>query len=317
MLTHWHDRRDGAAQAGFSLIELMISMGILLVVSGAVTSALLQMTTSQSTIWNRTQMHGGVRSATELLQQEVGQAGRIALPAAVTLAAAVPAAAGVQTVAVSSAAGMFTGEILTIDAGPLQESVALTAVDGPNNTITGIFTIAHALGAPVSVLGGFGSGIVPPGMANGSTGTLLKMYGDINGDGNMMYVEYFCDTVNGNLYRNSVPFTAGAKPAVTPGNILLSNILPNPNNTPCFTYNPNPLPIVTINGVPNTYVLDVAITLTVQTQLRDRITNAFQLETKALLNVSPRNVFNVWQLASGGVTNRVQPMPATVLALLP
>jgi hypothetical protein len=77
------------------------------------------------------------------------------------------------------------------------------------------------------------------------------------------------------------------------------------------------LPVVTTNGVANTYVLDVAITLTVQTQTRDRITNAFQLETKALLNVSPRNVFNVWQLASAGVTNRVQPMPATVTALLP
>ena len=298
---------------GFSLIELMISMGILLVVSSAVTSALLQMTTSQSTIWNRTQMHSGVRSATELLQQEVGQAGRIALPGTVTLGA--NAAIGAQTVAVSSAAGMFTGEQLIIDAGDKQESVTLTAVDTANNTITGTFTLAHAADASVSVLGGFGSGIVPPapGFVNGSTGTLLKLYGDINGDGNMVYVEYTCDTVGGNLYRNVVPFTAGAKPAVTPVEILLGNILPNPNGTACFTYNPNPLPVV----AGNTYVLDVAITLTVQTQTRDRITNQFQLETKALLNVSPRNVFNVWQLASAGVTNRVQPMPATVAALLP
>jgi prepilin-type N-terminal cleavage/methylation domain-containing protein len=303
--------RRARLEAGFSLIELMISMGILLVVSSAVTSALLQMTTSQSTIWNRTQMHGGVRSATELLQQEVGQAGRVALPGVVTLTG--NAAIGAQTVGVSSAAGIFQGEVLTIDAGPLQESVTVTAVNNGGNTITATFTLAHAAGASVSVLGGFGSGIVPPAMANGSTGALLKLYGDINGDGNMVYVEYFCDTVNGNLYRNSVAFDAGAKPAVTPGDILLSNILPNPNGTPCFTYNPSPLPVV--NG--NSYVLDVAITLTVQTQTRDRITNAFQLETKALLNVSPRNVFNVWQLASAGVTNRVQPMPATVAALLP
>jgi hypothetical protein len=32
--------------------------------------------------------------------------------------------------------------------------------------------------------------------------------------------------------------------------------------------------------------------------------------------VSPRNVFHVWQLASLGITNRVQPMPASVAALL-
>ena len=308
--------RSRPTQAGFSLIELMISMGILLVVSSAVTSALMQMTTSQSTVWNRTQMHSGVRSATELLQQEVGQAGRVALPATVTLTANAAIGAA-QTVGVTSAAGMFQGEQLVIDAGANQESVTLTAVDTANNTITGTFTIAHANGAPVSVLGGFPSGIVPPapGFANGSTGTLLKLYGDINGDGNMVYVEYTCDTVAGNLYRNVMPFNAGAKPALTAAEILLGNILANPNGTACFTYNPNPLPVV--GG--NTYVLDVAITLTVQTQTRDRITNQFQLETKALLNVSPRNVFNVWQLASAGApyTNRIQPMPPTVTALLP
>jgi hypothetical protein len=64
-------------------------------------------------------------------------------------------------------------------------------------------------------------------------------------------------------------------------------------------------------------VLDVAITLTVQTQVKDPITKDFQLETKALLNVSPRNVFNVWQLASAGVADRVQPIPPTVTNLLP
>jgi prepilin-type N-terminal cleavage/methylation domain-containing protein len=316
---HTRSRRP---QAGFSLIELMISMGILLVVSSAVTGALLQMTASQGTIWNRTQMHGGVRSATELLQQEVGQAGRVALPANVTLTAATVAdPMNAQTVGVLSAAGMFTGEQLTIDSGANQETVTLTAVDTVNDTITAIFELAHNNGASVMVLGGFPSGIVPPvasGFANGSTGTLLKMYGDINGDGNMVYVEYFCDTVNGNLYRNVMPFDAAPpKPAVTVGDILLSNILSNPNGTPCFTYNPNPQPVVILNAVANTYVLDVAITLTVQTQTRDQYTKQFQLETKALLNVSPRNVFNVWQLASAGIANRVQPMPATVAALLP
>ena len=35
------------------------------------------------------------------------------------------------------------------------------------------------------------------------------------------------------------------------------------------------------------------------------------------MNVAPRNVFNVWQLASAGVIERVQPMPPTVTALLP
>ena len=48
-----------------------------------------------------------------------------------------------------------------------------------------------------------------------------------------------------------------------------------------------------------------------------RMTNDFQVVTKALLNVSPRNVVNVWQLASLGYTNRVQPVPPSVRPLLP
>ena len=52
-----------------------------------------------------------------------------------------------------------------------------------------------------------------------------------------------------------------------------------------------------MQGTPFTFVLDVAITLTVETQQIDPITKQIQTETKALLNVSPRNVFNAWSLA--------------------
>jgi hypothetical protein len=104
-----------------------------------------------------------------------------------------------------------------------------------------------------------------------------------------------------------------AKIAPTNSQVLLGNIQTNPGATPCFTYLPSPLPVVSGSS----YVLDVAITLTVQTQLIDPITRQFQTETKALLNVSPRNVFNVWQLASSGTFDRVQPMPLTVTNLLP
>ena len=313
------------SQAGFSLVELLISMAIFLVISGAVTQALMQMTNSQRTIWNRTQMHSGVRSATELLQQEVGQAGRISLPYLTTLGDAViadPAAAQtvgvnqvINTATVASVSGTFVGEQLTIGAGPSQETVTVTSVSTDAKTISGVFTIAHAAGTPVMVLGAFASGLVPlaPGFPNGSSPNVLKLYGDINGDGNMVYVEYTCDTVAGRLYRNVMPYDAAAKVAPTSSQILLGNIRPNPDGTGCFTYEPNPLPVV--NG--STYVLDVAITLTAQTLMKDPITNAFQTETKALLNVSPRNVFNVWQLASVGVANRVQPMPLTVRNLLP
>ena len=153
----------------------------------------------------------------------------------------------------------------------------------------------------------------------------------------MVYVEYTCDTAGGNLYRNTIAYDAAAKPALTGSQVLLGNITANPGGTACFTFMPNPLPylvaafdrgcvacIPLLNwptaGPAQTFVLDVAVTLTVNTQQIDPITRVQQQETKALLNVSPRNVFDVWQMASVSYTNnndRLQAMPATVIALLP
>ncbi|HEX2714247.1 MAG TPA: hypothetical protein VHM88_18800 [Candidatus Acidoferrales bacterium] len=301
----------GGRQGGSSLLELMTSVAILLVVSGVIVQALTQMMLTQGTVWNRAEMHSSVRSATELLQQEISQAGRVSLPGpglpgSVTLAAAVTAT-GLTPVAVSSAAGMFVGEQLLIDAGVNQETVKLTNVSTATNQITATFNNTHAAGAPVAVVGAFASGVVPTNAANGSTGTVLKMYGDINGDGNMVYVEYTCDTTGGNLLRNVMPFTAVTK---STAQVLLPNIQANPGGTPCFNY-------LQKTVGPDTYVVDVAVTLTVQTPNPDPQTNQVQLETKALLNVSPRNVFEGWQLASVGQPNRIQPMPPSVVALLP
>lgn len=294
--------------AGFSLPELLVSVVVLSVVIGVATQLLIQSVNGQRTTWNRTQMHSSVRGAIELLQQEVGQAGLVSLPSPVTLSGAV--ATGVQTIAVSSTAGMFLGEQLLIDTGASQETVTITAINTASNLITGSFAQVHAAGAPVAVIGGFAHGIVPPSMADGSSGTVLKLFGDVNSNGQMVYVEYTCDTVNRRLSRNMVAWNAASKPALTPAMLLLSNVVANPGGSPCFSYQTE-----VVAG--DTYVTAVAITLSVQTQIIDPVTRQFQVETKTLLNVSPRNVFHTWQMASMQETNRIQPMPATILALLP
>ena len=307
----------GRGESGFSLPELLLATALTLLVSGTVTQGLMQMTKAQKTIWNRAEMHSGVRSATELLQQEVGQAGRVSLPAAISTTSAI--AAGGRTVTVGSVTGLFAGEILVVGAGAASESVSLAAIDAStktltiDNTGTGSGTgayLVHASGTPISVYGGFAAGIVPTTTTNGSTTSKLKLFGDVNSDGNMVYIEYTCDTANGKLLRNTMAWNAGTKTAATDAQILLSNIVANPAGTPCFTYQQQ------VVGT-NTYVTDVAITLTVQTQQKDPITQAYQYETKALLNVSPRNVFEVWELASQGASDRVQPTPASITALLP
>ncbi len=306
--------------AGFSLLELLVSMGVLLVVSGAVFDGVFRLSNNSARVNNRAAMHAGVRNATELLQQEVGQAGRVALPNAVRLAAAVAAGTstvGVQAVnasgqvlgSVSGVAGLFVNEQVVVGTGNAQETVTITAVNTATNQITALFALPHAATEPLAVYGGFAAGVIPTTVANGSTASTLKIFGDVNSDGNMVYVEYTCDTANGNLYRRSVPFTAAVKPALAAEQTLLNNIEANPDGTPCFTYQQR-----TVNNVP--YVVDVAITLTVRTPDRDPVTRLFERETKALLNVSPRNVFNVWQLAGLGINNRIQPMPASVQNLM-
>jgi len=313
-------------QFGFSLAETMASLAVLFAVGGIMMSGMVQLMKTQGTIANRTEMHSSVRSATELLQQEIGQAGKVSLgvPAAnITLNAAV--AAGTSGFTLNASTGpnptVYPLEYLTVDLGPNQEVVQVAT--GTTNTGTALFQVAHAAGVPVSALGAFGTGVVPPAAAPtsyplGSTQTVLKLYGDINSDGNMVYVEYTCtqgtSAAPGSLYRNQMSITAGAKPAVDNTMILLSNVLTNPNDAngnpvPCFAYQVQPLG--------SSYcVTDVAVTLTVQTQNKDQQTNQFQPETKALLNVAPRNVVEVYDTASLTDPLRAQPMPASVTALL-
>jgi hypothetical protein len=299
------DTSGTGTDAGFTIGELMVSVAILLMVISTTSAALQKMSSLSRTTWNRTEMHGGVRGATELLQQEVGQAGLVALPGPIAMTGAV--AIGTQSVPVSTTAGLFVGEKLIADTGASGETITLAAV--ASGQVTATFTVAHAAGAQLQAAGGFASGIVPASMANGSTGSVLKLYGDVNDNGSMSYIEYTCDTAGQNLYRNVMAWNATAKPALDSTLILLGNIVTNPGGAPCFTYQ------TAVVGA-NTYVIDVAITLTVQTQLVDPVTKQYQLETKTLLNVSPRNVFNVWELASIGLMDRVQPMPPSVQFLL-
>ena len=49
---------------------------VILGVTGVVMSGLLQTTKTETTVQNRTEMHASVRGATELMQQEIGQATR-------------------------------------------------------------------------------------------------------------------------------------------------------------------------------------------------------------------------------------------------
>lgn len=339
------------AQKGFTLLEMLVALVILMIVAGTVIGGMMQMTWSEGTVMNRTQLHSSVRNATETMQQEIGQAGRITSQPGLQSTSAISVPAGSASVSATTtltttsttsgaAAGLFVGEQVVFDpSSTAEETVTLTAVDHTTQQVTANFSNSHAANVPVLVLGGFASGVVPPtgkfifsgtGTTNttldsptagqSSTGFLLKLYGDIYGDGLMYYVVYSCapNSTGTGMLKRYVVQRLNSGTAVTLGNsgaTLLDTLALNPNNEPCFTYTTKDV-AVTINGgqVTQTFVVNVAVTLTVQTQNIDPQTGVAQTETKALLNVAPRNVFDAWELASApsGYT-RAQPMPDNVL----
>jgi prepilin-type N-terminal cleavage/methylation domain-containing protein len=216
---------------GFSLLEIMVALAIFLVITGAVFSA---MSTSQRASQGqqlKADMYLNLRGATELMAQEIGQAGLVSLPSpAPTLSGIVTGSSTAQAVTVSSATSMFVGEKLLIDAGGSQELVSLTAVNPGSNQITAVFNKSHSSGAVINALGVF-----PDGVLNSSTATQLQLFGDLNADGSLVYVHYNCDTTAGTLTRSITTVT----PSVTTSNasqVMLSHLIANPGGTPCFQY---------------------------------------------------------------------------------
>jgi prepilin-type N-terminal cleavage/methylation domain-containing protein len=355
-LHHANRGTDKRRQKGFSLLELMVSVAILVIVAGAVIMGMIRMTWSQSTVMNRTQMHSSVRNATELMQQEVGQAGRvgsrpglqfttaITVPAGATSVVAVPTITTTATTPGTAATDrLYVGENLVVDPSTTaEETVTITAKT--STSIQATFINSHAANVPVLVLGGFASGIVPPDTSptmlvlqdkdtasqpltggpggTSSTGSVLKLYGDINGDGTMYYVTYNCNQAAGTLYRY-VSNTADVNTATSlTYTLLLDNLGQNPPSSspaPCFTYTTKDMPVTLTGGgtVTETFVTNVAVTLTVNTQNNDMQTGNTQTETKALLNIAPRNVVEALEQAGSpsGYT-RAQPMPHNVYANL-
>ena len=126
-------RRHGAALlrkacGGFTLIEMMISIALLMIVSGTVMKGVLDMTTVNAVITNRTDMHNGVRNATELLTQEVGQAGRITVPETTVLSAA--SVFNATALTVNSTNQLFVNEQVVVDTGNTEETTTVTAING-------------------------------------------------------------------------------------------------------------------------------------------------------------------------------------------
>src|SRR5258708_5197973 len=121
-------------QRGFTLLETMVSLAVLLAVSAIVMGGMNQMMKTQGTVANRTEMHTSVRDATEVLEQEIGQAGKISLPTPpagtptwlMLTAINVPKDVPVTQPLVNFSVGLttlFDNEQLLVDTGANQETI--------------------------------------------------------------------------------------------------------------------------------------------------------------------------------------------------
>jgi prepilin-type N-terminal cleavage/methylation domain-containing protein len=291
--------------AGFSLLELLVSITVLVVISGGVLSVIGFYQKSFGRTEIRSDMYENVRGVAELMEQEIGQAGLVSLPAS-TLTSAVAPSVLAQTVNVSSTTSMFVGEQLLVDAGNSEELVTVTALTA--TTIKAIFAKAHTIvptAPPITALGVFPSGIVPPGAADPSTANVLNIFGDINADGSLVYVRYTCtpgtSAAPGTLTRSVTTITPGVN-AIGASQTLLSTLIGGAGLA-CFQY----VSQASTSGF--TFVSNVGFTLSVQATRPDPQTLQYSTMTKSFLNLAPRNVLAglEWANNNTGITPALCP----------
>ncbi len=317
---------------GFSLLELLAALGILLIISGATLSAVNYYQKNYSRTQQLTDMHSGVRGAVELMTQEISQAGLInsldstAANINASLSLSSTGSPIAQTVPVDNASLFYAGEELQVDTGANQETVVVASIVDATH-ISGIFTKNHTSGAALYAVGTIAEGVVPP--PNPSTYDkttccdTLQIIGDVNGDGTLQFVEYKCDWSYVDGTGATVPSLTRSQSKITPNGAksaavaLVKHIKKNPipsggtTNTPCFLFDTRNLSVTETDGTTLNYwyTTNVSLTLTVETDKKDLQTNQTLTMTKSFLDLSPRNVNGAYQLAQTSQPGRILARP--------
>lgn len=338
-------RKARRCEAGFTLVELLISVALFLLLAGPVLSSLARSQKTYRTSELKVSLEQKMRAALELMSQEVSQAGLqpsgvdtdgLGLPLTTVAASActgtpptcISASPTVdESVQVSSTAGIYEGEWLWVDAGtgpncstsgPCEQVVVDGVSAGPPATISAKFKYNHTAQTinsttyptPIYGLGQYPQGIVPPGTttSGGSTSSQLELFGDVKGLGDsLLAIIYTCPS------SFPGPFTRTVYDGTTGNQISTTSLVDNV--TSCtFTY-PSPLPTVpsgcgSMSG--KSIITSVGVTVTAQSTMNDPATHAPVTVTKSFLNIQPRNVISALYVACGTIANELQPNPGSL-----
>jgi prepilin-type N-terminal cleavage/methylation domain-containing protein len=343
-------RRD--FPAGFSLIELLVSVAIIVLLMSAVFPFLFQSQKKYQTNQVVSEANQSGRAAMEVMTQEIGQAGlNPNFTTAKTSSNTVAVSSSAQCVTLSEINQINPGDWLTVDTGPNHELVEVLSTSNVSGTpcsapnqVSAVFLLSHnGSTTPFPVISykmPYGSGIL---QASGtSNNQRLEFFGDINQDGVIRFVVYSLSpvsptttvSINGttytlyDLYRSvtTVPFTNLPAPsAYTPptnnqASPLVTNVLYNttnqsgPTGEPLFAY-PNQ---VVIGVVPNqiTVVGTVVVTISVAVSPKSLESTSPEWFTMAT-QIRPLNLQAAITVNNGGGAIYLPPLPKSLPMTFP
>ena len=330
-MTHIRQRES----AGFTLLELLISVAVFLILSGAIMGAMFFVQKNHRRHEIRVAMEQRMRAAVELMIQEIGQAG---LPASgvdsdgtamplTTFATKVTNAN--NSVTVSSTSGIIKGEILTIDNGDLQETRQVTGISGNVLTFDSNFVNTHdpslRSSGNVSV---YAPGVFPGGVLYPkSTASTLYIFGDLDSAGkSLILAKYVCPAgAGGDFTRQRFDVASGTALDASPvplvnnvttctfnydcaGSTSTQQAQPCGSSTP-ITFQFPPPPAAALNTYSYTMVIGIAFTIVANSQTNDPFTNAPVTLSKTFLSIQPRNVIAAFHQESLVTQDKLELQP--------
>jgi len=341
-----------APGAGFSLIEMLVSVAIIMLLMSAVFPFLFQSQKRYQGNVVIAEANQSARAALEVITQEVGQAGfNPNFTANKTSAVSVTPNASAQCITLNNISQINPGDWISVDTGPSNEMVQVLSTSdvsgtpcGSSNQIQAVFQKPHAGSTtPFPILSykmPYGTGILRT--TGTSTDQRLEFYGDIYQDGVIRYVVYSLSpvspaasvSINGttytlyNLYRSVTPVTftnlpapvSYAPPANNQASPMVANVLYNatnqagPTGQAIFAY---PTQVV-IGVVPNqiTVVGTLKVTLSVAVSPKSLETSQAQWFTMAT-QIRPLNLSAAISVNNTGGAIYLPPMPKSLPMAFP
>jgi prepilin-type N-terminal cleavage/methylation domain-containing protein len=256
---------------GFSLVELLISMTVLLVITGVAVSSLNDGLKRSRLERNLAARDSQVKRAVELISLELAQTGitpdftnnpdpLVGLGPVINDDLAL----STTNITLSSVTGLYPGRPITLtlpEGGIDSEECSITSISGNSITINAGTSKLHMRGDAISsqmLPNIFGLLNPPSGAINGrKTVTRLGIMGDILNNNSLQYIEYSFS--NGALYRSITPINGTTIDKAT-FELLLDN-LSSCNFTIVYASPTLPIPVsVVISIVARADVSDEAIT---------------------------------------------------------